>query len=81
MKTVPKLCDARGKESTTLFFVLISWLTLLIKFLLSGVTLGPLGTMSTMTAWDFASAASAILAIWLGREWTEKRKPGGAPHE
>ncbi|CCU70914.1 hypothetical protein [Thalassolituus oleivorans] len=70
-----KLCDARGKQSTTLFFVSVSWVALLIKFLIAGMTLGPLGTMHEMSAMDFGSAVTAVLAIWLGREWTEKRKP------
>ncbi|MAK90444.1 MAG: hypothetical protein CMI13_04300 [Oleibacter sp.] len=67
MKSAPRLCDARGKESVTLFFVSVSWFVLLIKFLLAGI-IGP-----EMNAWDFASAATAILGVWLGREWTEKK--------
>lgn len=65
--------DSRGKESKTLSFVFVSWVVLVFKFLVAGMTLGPLGTMSPMNASDFGMAVGTILAIWLGREWTEKQ--------
>lgn len=65
--------DSRGKQSRTLFFVSVSWAAVLIKFTLAGVKLGPLGTMPLMGAGEFGAAVMAILAIWLGREFTEKR--------
>lgn len=65
--------DARGQQSRTLFFVAASWLAVLVKFIVAGVSMGPLGTMSPMTALEFGGAVAFILAIWLGREWTEKR--------
>lgn len=65
--------DARGQQSRTLFFVTVSWLVLILKYAVAGVTLGPLGTMLPMTALEFGGAFALILAPWLGREWTEKR--------
>lgn len=64
--------DSRGKQSRTLFFVAVSWAAVLIKFVIAGAHLGPLGTMPTMGAGEFGAAVMAILAIWLGREWTDK---------
>ena len=64
--------DSRGKESITLSFVAVSWFALIIKFVVAGVSLGSLGVMPAMGASEFGMAAAAILAIWLGREWTEK---------
>lgn len=73
--SIPKIRDTRGRESTTLTFVFISWLAVLIKFIIAGFTLPVLGDMPPMTAGEFGGATTAILAVWLGREWTEKRKP------
>ncbi len=66
--------DTRGKQSRTLFFVTVSWLAVLVKFLLAGVNLGRFGVMPNMTALEFGGAVLAILGAWLGREWTEKSK-------
>jgi len=71
MRTVPTLCDARGKQSVTLFFVAISWLVLIIKFLAAGLTT-PFGIIPDMNAADFGLAAVGILGAWVGREYTEK---------
>jgi len=66
------LPSVRGKQSTTLLFVSVSWAVVLVKFLVAGVNLGPLGIMPPMGAGEFGSAVALILAIWLGREWQEK---------
>ena len=66
------LKDSRGKESTTLTFVVISWLVVLIKYLVSGITLGPLGLQPIVGTGEFGAAVTLILAIWLGREWKDK---------
>jgi len=68
--------DSRGKQSKTLIFVSISWLAVVIKYITAGVTLGALGTMPDMGASEFGSAVALILAIWLGREWSEKKIKG-----
>lgn len=55
--------DSRGRESTTLKFVSVSWLAVTLVFVWKG------------GAADMASYGGAVLAIlapWLGREWTEK---------
>lgn len=62
----------RGKQSTTLLFVSLSWLAIFVKFIVAGVSLGPLGIMPQMSATEFGTSVALILAIWLGREWTEK---------
>lgn len=74
MLNIPKLCDSRGKESITLFLVAILLAILAFKFLIAGFTFGQFST-EPIGADDFGIAAAAIMAIWLGREWTEKRKP------
>ena len=71
-----KMKDTRGRESTTLSFVTAAFVALLFKFLAAGlqVTAGQdmLINMPQMGAGEFGMAAAAVLAIWLGREWTEK---------
>ena len=70
---VPTIKDSRGRESTTLGFVTVGFATLLIKFALAGLDLPVVGEMPPMTATEFGLAATGLLGIWLGREWTEKR--------
>ena len=65
--------DGRGKKSKTLFFVSISWVVLVLKFLFAGVTLMTLGQIPPMTASEFGMAVAMILGIWLGREYTDKK--------
>lgn len=65
--------DSRGNESKTLVFVAISWLAVTGKFVVAGLVLGPLGTAPAMGAGEYGAAVLAILTIWLGREWTEKK--------
>lgn len=64
--------DTRGTPSRTLPFVAISWLVVTVKFLIAGMTLGPLGEMPQMDAGAYGSAVALILAIWVGREWKQK---------
>lgn len=71
---LPTLKDSRGKESTTAFLVGISWAVVTVKFLIAGMALGGLGVMPAMGAGEYGTAVGVILAIWLGREWTEKRQ-------
>lgn len=70
---IPKLLDSRGKQSITLTFVAVSWAVVQFKFFVGGMTLGPLGQMPVMDGVQFATATGAVLAIWLQREWTEKK--------
>lgn len=73
MRCVPTLADGRGKQSTTLFFVAVSWAAVTVKFFAAGAKLGALGVMPVMGAGEYGAAVALILAIWLGRELTEKR--------
>jgi len=66
------LLKIRGKESTTLTFVTISWAILQVKFLISGIKLGSLGVQQLITAAEFGAATALILGIWLTREWKAK---------
>ena len=63
---MPSMKDSRGGESTTLAFVAASWLSTTVVFIWKG-------TGSDMIS--YGAAVAAIMAIWLGREWAEKRKP------
>lgn len=65
--------DSRGRESATLTFVALSWLAVWGKYILAGLAIPHIGTVPPMTATEFSFAAASILAIWLGREWTEKK--------
>jgi hypothetical protein len=65
--------DSRGRESITLTFVAASWLVVWVKYLLAGLVLPVLGAVPPMTATEFGLAVAGVLAIWLGREWTEKK--------
>lgn len=67
-----RIKDSRGSPSTTLTFVVISLGVVLVKFLFAGMTIPHLGQVPPMDGINFAAAAGAILAIWYGREKTEK---------
>lgn len=67
------MTDSRGRESTTLMFVTLSWLAVWIKFIFAGATLPVFGLVPLMSATEFGMAMAGILAIWLGREWAEKK--------
>lgn len=67
----------KEKKSTTLFFVSVSWAAVLFKFIVAGMTLPVIGQQAAMTASEFGMAIAGILAIWLGREYTEKVKKNG----
>ena len=57
------MLKSRGRESITLNFVAASWLAMTVMFMWKG-------SAADITAYGLAVAA--ILAVWLGREWTEK---------
>lgn len=77
--TLPGMTDSRGHPSKTLTFVTVSWLAVLIRFLLGGLTLGNLGAMPPMSGMDFAAAVGAVLGIWWARERTEKSTSAAQP--
>lgn len=72
MRLLPTVKDSRGRESHTLVFVALALAVLLPKFAVAGLTLWGM-TFPNMTGGEFAAAFVAILAAWLGREWTEKK--------
>jgi hypothetical protein len=68
--------DARGRESKTLGFVLVSWLAVTGKFVAAGMDLSTfgMGATSQISLTEYAAAVAAILAIWLGREWVDTKR-------
>ena len=64
---IKRLKDTSGKPSTTLTFVVIAFVAILIKFI--GAEIGPIPPMS---ASEFGAAVMAILAPWVVREFKEK---------
>lgn len=72
MKLLPTIKDSRGRESHTLLFVGLAALVLIYKFAVAGTSI--LGIpWPAMGAGEFGLAFAGILAVWLGREWTEKK--------
>lgn len=72
MKLLPTIRDSRGRESHTLLFVALAALVLIYKFAVAGTDL--LGVKwPAMSAGEFGLAFAGILAVWLGREWQEKK--------
>ena len=70
------LKDSRGKESTTLSFVVIAFLVVVVKFLLAGLTLFG-KEIPLMTGSEFAFAFGAVLSVWQYRETKSKSIDGG----
>lgn len=73
--------DARGRESRTLFFVSAAFAFLSIRFALGGLqaSLGDFrfDVVSTPML-DYGAAVAAVLSVWLGREWINKRSDSNA---
>lgn len=67
--------DTRGRESHTLLFVALAAVALIIKFVLAGSVIDKWGlvvNVPAMSAGEFGLAFGAVMAVWLGREWTDK---------
>ena len=62
---------AKLRESITLRLILIPFVLLNVKFLVAGLSIEGY-TFPAMTAGEFGIAITAVMTIWLGREWTEK---------
>lgn len=72
--------DARGRESRTLFFVSVAFAFLSIRFVLGGLqaSLGDFRFEVVSTPMlDYGAAVAAVLAVWLGREFIDRKSPGG----
>lgn len=69
--------DAKGRESRTLFFVSVGFAVVTIRFALGGLgaSLGDfrIEIAPTTPMLDYGAAVATILAVWLGREWINKR--------
>ena len=68
-----RITDSRGKESTTLFLVVVAFVSVLVKFIIGGMTLPVIGLMPIIGAGEFGLAVTGLLAIWLNREWKEAK--------
>jgi len=71
---LPKLtiCDSRGKESKTLFFVCAAFFPIVFKFFFAEIELPVLGKMPAMNVMDFGIAITGVLGIWVAREHKAK---------
>lgn len=72
MKLLPSIKDSRGRESHTLVFVTLAALVLIYKFFVAGITIFGIGPFPAMSASEFGLSFAGIMAVWLGREWTDK---------
>lgn len=73
MKAKPRLLrDTRGDSSWTLTLVVPAFVAATGKFLIGGVTLGPLGVMPVMSGIEYATAVAAIIGVWVAREAKDK---------
>jgi hypothetical protein len=67
--------DSRGRESRTLLFVAVAFTLISLRFMLGGLDLtwGAVHYVLAGSALlDYGAAVTAVLAIWLGREWIFK---------
>ncbi len=69
------LKDTRGKESTTLTFVVVAFIVVIVKYILAGFTIMG-STIPDMTGIEFAAAFGAVLSVWQYRETKAKAIDG-----
>jgi hypothetical protein len=70
------LKDTSGKKSTTLTAFIIGFITVNIKLLISGLTIGGY-TMSNFSGIDYSAALAALGAIYVLRRSTDGHKEEG----
>jgi hypothetical protein len=63
------LPDSRGGRSITLTLVMLSWAATTAVFLHSWFA----SAATPVSATEYGMAVTAILAVWLGREWRADR--------
>ena len=82
-KTVTeKSFSNKWRESTTLKLLVVPYSLVSGKYLFADITISEtvadtvdvLYKIPPMSAGEFATSIAALLLIWLGREWTEKKK-------
>ncbi len=62
----------RGKQSTTLAFVIIAFSVLIFRFAFAGQDVFSFGAVPPMSGGEFAAAFSAVLGVWQVREYKAK---------
>lgn len=67
LKRLISVTDSSDAESTTLGFVTLAFLVVTVKFALGGFF-----GFSDTSATDYGVAVTAILAVWVSREWVRK---------
>jgi hypothetical protein len=68
------LTDTSGKKSTTLTAFILGFITVNVKLLISGLTIGGY-TMSNFSGVDYSAALAALGAIYVMRRTTDKKEP------
>jgi len=69
------MTDANGKKSTTIFFVRLGGMAVIVKYIFASFAIPMLGVVPSMSTVDFGVGLTAILAIWQVREY---RNNGGS---
>ncbi len=69
--------DSKGRESRTLFFIAVAFAVITIRYFFQGLGIewGPIKFIITDTSMvEFSGSVTALLGIWLGREWINVKK-------
>lgn len=64
---IPSINDSRGRPSHTLFFVAVAFISVTVKFCISGFFGLPIVGLS-----EYGAAFAAIVVPYIGREWIDK---------
>jgi hypothetical protein len=67
------LTDTSGKKSTTLTAFVLGFITVNVKLLISGLTIGGY-TMSNFSGVDYSAALASLGAIYVLRRSTDKQE-------
>lgn len=67
------LRDSRGNGSWTLTMIVPAFTALTLKFLAGGFTFPVVGLMPLMGGVEYATAAAALLGLWVTREYQDKK--------
>lgn len=61
--------DSKGNESKILGIAIVSWLAMLAKFIVGGLTLPIIGEQPVWTMGEFSTGTAALLAVIAARKW------------
>ena len=64
----------KSRESTTLQFVLVANVILMVKYAFAGMVVAGM-TFPAMSTQEFGIAFGVITAVWLQREWRSAKFP------